>query len=329
MNNLDRRTFLKASGLAAGGLLLGTKPVLAQAGTVSDVTAAARAFVESLSAEGRSTSVLAFDSPRRYLWHWFPNFDRDGLQLNGMTAAQRTRALALLEASTSATGFQKAQQIMSLQSELGRSPLDYHVVVYGSPAPGATWGWRIEGHHLSLHFTVVKGATLVMAPLFLGASPTVIRDGSRAGLRTMRREEEAGRELVRSLDADRRRRVVHSAQTPGDTVTQNAVDARPLEAVGLRVSDFSAAQRGLILEIVNAYLGVSARSVSDVALARVNAELDQATFGWSGSLEVGQRHYYRLQGRSFLLEYDNSRDSGYHIHSQWRDFAGDWGRDLL
>ena len=327
---ISRRDFLKASAASASGLVL-TPNAFAQTSSVaSGMASAAARFLEALPAPVRSSALLPFATERRYNWHWFPSYDRDGPMLVDLGAQARDRAFELLEASTSAMGYKKARQIMSLQTELGRDPMNYHVAVYGQPSATGTWGWRLEGHHLSLHYTVVRGQEVVLAPFFLGASPTTVREGPRAGLRTMRREEEAGRELVRSLDAESRSRVVFATQTPGDTVTQNAVRARPLERVGLTLADLSAAQRGLVQEIVGEYLGVAPAGVATPALERVR-QSDPASvrFGWSGSLEPNQRHYYRLQGPGFLLEYDNSRDSGTHIHSQWRDFEGDWGRNLL
>ena len=327
---INRREFLKASAVGAGGLILAQNTFAQTSSVAGGMASAATRFLEALPANVRSSALLPFNTERRYNWHWFPSYDRDGPMLVDLGTQARERAFALLEASTSPMGYKKARQIMSLQTELGRDPLNYHIAVYGQPSASGTWGWRIEGHHLSLHYTVVKGQTVVLAPFFLGASPTTVREGTRTGLRTMQREEEAGRELVRSLDAGTRSKIVFNAQTPGDTITQNAVQAKPLENVGLTLADLSAAQRNLVQEIINEYLGVAPASAANPALERVRQSNPASVrFGWSGSLEPNQRHYYRLQGPSFLLEYDNSRDSGTHIHSQWRDFEGDWGRNLL
>jgi hypothetical protein len=59
------------------------------------------------------------------------------------------------------------------------------------------------------------------------------------------------------------------------------------------------------------------------------AGIDKIAFAWAGPVDKGQKHYYRIQGPTFLVELDNSQNDGNHIHSVWRDFNGDFGRDVL
>lgn len=33
--------------------------------------------------------------------------------------------------------------------------------------------------------------------------------------------------------------------------------------------------------------------------------------------------------KSFVIEYDNTQNKANHIHTVWREFGGDFGRDLL
>jgi hypothetical protein len=210
-------------------------------------------------------------------------------------------------------------------------PDRYYVSVFGTPGAHA-WGWRLEGHHLSRHFTVV-GNTVVAEPFFLGAWPTRAGTAFRSvarGHRTMPREEDAARELVLSLDRALRRRVVFSSESLTDHLTQNAVRASPLERVGVLTGDLPSGAQRRVDEIVRTYLANHPRALERKALARVErAGIDRTRFGWAGSLRPGEPHYYRLQGPTFVLEFDNSRNSGTHIHSVWRDFERDFGRHLL
>jgi hypothetical protein len=340
-----RLTRSAALRLAAGGaaaLALGARPALAAPTDGEAVEAAARAFVASLSPAQRARASFPFAGAERTRWHWTvpASVPRNGLPLRAMSPRQRRLALALLRSSSSQAGYRKALDIIALQGVLQRmstgfsDPFDpdlYYVSVFGTPGARA-WGWRLEGHHLSRHFTVV-GRTLVAEPFFLGAWPTRAGSAYRsvaAGYRTMPREEDAAREIVLSLDGRLRRRAVLSSESLTDHVTQNAVRVRPLDRVGVLAGDLPSAAQRRVVEIVQTYLANHPQPMARQTLARIErAGIGRTRFGWAGSTRPGQPHYYRLQGPTFLLEFDNSRNSGTHIHSVWRDFERDFGRHLL
>jgi hypothetical protein len=339
---LTRRAALELAAAGAAGLALGVRPVRAASPGPSAVEAAANAFLRSLSPASRARASFPFGSAERVRWHWTvpANVPRRGLPLRDMTATQRRLALALLRSSTSAAGYRKALDIIALQGVLRRmSPGSggtfdaelYYVSVFGAPGSRA-WGWRFEGHHLSRHFTVARGR-LVVEPFFLGAWPTRADSAYRSvrpGYRAMPREEDAAREIVRSLDGRLRAQAVFSAASLTDHVTQNAVRVRPLAPVGVLARDLPSAAQTRVREIVRTYLANHPPSLARDALARVErAGLARVRFGWAGSMQPGEPQYYRLQGPTFLLEFDNSRNDGTHIHSVWRDFERDFGRHLL
>jgi hypothetical protein len=340
---LTRSTALRLAAAGAAGLALGVRPSRAlPIGQAATVEAAARAFLASLSPAQRARASFPFAGAERTRWHWTvpASVPRNGLPLGQMSARQRKLALALLRSSSSPAGYRKALDIMSLQGVLQRmdtgleDPFDpdlYYVSVFGNPGARA-WGWRLEGHHLSRNFTVV-GATLVTEPFFLGAWPTRAGSAFRTivqGERAMRREEDAAREIVLSLGGRLRRQVVFSSESLTDHVTQNAARVKPLERVGVLTRDLPSAAQERVLEIVGTYLANQPPAMARSALARIRrAGLGRMRFGWAGSVRPGQPHYYRLQGPTVLLEFDNSRNSGTHIHSVWRDFERDFGRHLL
>jgi Protein of unknown function (DUF3500) len=339
---LTRPAILRLAAAGAAGLALGTRPAHAQATDVASVEAAARAFLAALSAADRIRATFPFGGAERTRWHWTvpTSVPRNGLPLGAPSAKQRRLGLALLRASSSAAGYRKALDIMALQGVLQRmstglgDPFDadrYYVSVFGAPGD-RVWGWRFEGHHLSRHFTIV-GNQLVAEPFFLGAWPTRADSAYRSvakGHRTMPREEDAAREIVLSLDRVLRRRVVFSTDSLTDHLTQNAVRVRPLENVGVLAGELPSAAQKRIDEIVRTYLANHPAALARDARARIErAGLARARFGWAGSTRRGVPHYYRLQGPTFLLEFDNSRNSGTHIHSVWRDFERDFGRHLL
>jgi hypothetical protein len=273
----------------------------------------------------RAKATYAFADPERTRWHWTTpgNFPRNGLPLRELTPEQRDKAMALLQSGVSANGFQKALDIMSLQNDLGNDPELYYVTVFGTPGE-STWGWRFEGHHLSRHFTIVNDQAALM-PFFLGSWPTV----SRNGLKAMEREEWAARELITALEGEQRETAIFQPRTLARHITQNQAQVAPLDPVGIPVIDLNPDRQILVSEIINTYLNTLPAEVAAVQLARIaEAGLENIRFGWAGSIEPRRPHYYRLQGPTFLLEHDNSRNGGTHIHSVWRDFSEDFGQQL-
>lgn len=299
----------------------------AEKALIAGIAQAATQFLESLDPAQREQAMYAFTNEERFRWHWTTprNVPRNGLPLTEMSETQKAAALALLQVSLSNMGFEKALNIMSLQRDLGNDPELYYVTVFGAPDSGQPWGWRWEGHHLSRQFTIV-GEQVVMTPFFLGSWPTT----TEAGLRAMEREEDAALELVNSLVSAGRESVIFQTNTLTKHVTQNAAQVAPLEPVGLLYAEMTEAQQQLVNEIIQTYVGTLPQPVAGPALARLNsAGLEQLRFGWAGSLEHRRPQYYRLQGQTFLLEFDNSRNGGTHIHSVWRDFERDFGYHLL
>jgi Protein of unknown function (DUF3500) len=292
----------------------------------ASITSAANQFLNALTDDQRAKATYAFTDAERLRWHWTnpSGFPRNGLPLKDMQPNQHENALALLRASISEAGFQKAMNLMSLMSEVGGDPQNYWTTVFGKPGD-PTWGWRFEGHHLSRHFTL-QGDKITVTPFFHGAWPTV----SSAGLRAMQREEWAARELVKSLDETKLAEVVFQKNALTRHVTWNDAYVKPLDPVGAPLSALNNDQQALAQEIIQTWLGSLAEPVAKAHLDRINAAgLDAIRFGWAGSMEERRPHYYRLQGPSFLLEYDNTRNGGIHIHSVWRVFDQDFGQGLV
>jgi hypothetical protein len=292
---------------------------------INDIASHATRYLDSLDASQQTKSTYAFTDPELTRWHWTTpsNYPRNGLPLREMGTPQRDAALALLQTSLSAYGLQKSLDIISLQNDLGNDPELYYVTVFGIPGV-EPWGWRWEGHHLSRRFNVINGK-LSVTPFFLGAWPTV----NNAGLKAMEREEWAARELVTSLDENQRAATIFQQDTLGRHVTQNEAYVTPLETVGISTFNLNSNQQALVMEVIHKYLDTLPDLVAAPHLDRLQtAGFENITFAWAGSLEAQRPHYYRLQGPTFLLEHDNSRNRGTHIHSVWRDFAEDFGQSF-
>ncbi len=211
-----------------------------------------------------------------------------------------------------------------------RDPTVYFFTIFGEPSATGNWGWRVEGHHISLHFAVSKGAVVASTPSFAGSNPAEVRDGAEKGKRVLGLLEDTGRALVMALDDKQRATAIVNQTAPTEMLTNNTLNISPLSPEGLRASAMTPAQRELLMKVIDAYAGLMAPDVAAQRLARIKAAgMDNIGFAWAGAVERGAQHYYRVQGPTFLIEFDNSQNNGNHVHSVWRDFNGDFGRDVL
>lgn len=326
----------RALGLCLAGLLT---PWVARAQSPSvEMAGAANAFLASLDEAARARTTFPMDQDERRNWHIIPR-ERRGLSWKDMTPAQRHLATALLASGLSQRGFVKAKTIMSLEQillelEQGRGPTRdpelYFWSVFGMPSPTGTWGWRVEGHHVSLNFTIVDGQHVSATPSMFGANPAEVRQGPRQGLRVMGAEEDLGRELFRSLDERQRSVALVAGQAPPEILSGFARKASPLQPDGLAASRLTSAQKKILRRLIEEYVRRVRAEVAEADLARIDkAGFEKVHFAWAGPDAPGQGHYYRVQGPTFLLEYDNTQNNANHIHAVWRDFDGDFGDDLL
>ena len=310
-------------------------------GDVAQMANRADQFLMSLSGEERALATFDFESDERERFHFVPpeTFERHGLPLEDMSAEQRNLAHNLLRTGLSQSGYMTATEIIELEEILealeggeafSRDPDLYFVSVFGTPSTDGTWAWRFEGHHLSLHFTIVDGGITVSAPTFLAASPADVTEGPRAGLRPLGALEDAGRALLASLDAAQREVAILDEVAPTNIVRGVELAPDPLTPVGVVGSDLTSAQRDLLMEVVEFYTSVMAEDIAALRRARIEDDgIENITFAWAGGTSYGDVSYFRVQGPSFLIEFDHTQRDPNHIHSGWRDFDGDFGRDVL
>jgi hypothetical protein len=240
-------------------------------------------------------------------------------------------------------GYTHATDIMALENVLKaiepprtgpnaivRDPELYFVSVYGDPGGKEPWGWKFEGHHLATNFTLVDGKPIVFAPNFLGSNPAVVKEGPQAGKRALREEEDSARALMAAFTDEQKKKVIFTTEAPREMLTAENREAKMLDSVGIAFAEMTPPQRRALEKVLDAYLG---RVAPELAKSRLEAlqksGMDKIMFGWAGTLEVGGPHYYRVQGPTFLIEYDNVQNNNNHVHAVWRDFAGDFGRDIL
>jgi Protein of unknown function (DUF3500) len=298
---------------------------------------AADAFLAALDTAQRAKVAYPFDSEERFNWHFIPRV-RKGLPLAEMTPAQRDSAFALLKTGLSASGFSRVEAIRSLETVLramenrnSRDPEQYFFTIFGRP-DDATWGWRYEGHHLAQNWTVVAGRAIATTPAFLGANPAVVMDGPMKGTRALAAEADLAWALLDGLQGPSRAAAIVAGAAPADIVTGNSRKAAILENVGLSAREMSAKEQGLLMSLIEAHASVQQPALAAARLSAIKAGgFEHVRFTWIGATKnaPGAAHYYRIQGPTFLIEYDNTQNNANHQHIVWRDFAGDFGEDLL
>lgn len=302
---------------------------------------AAAKWIASLKPEQRSKACFAFDDAERVNWAYVPQ-DRRGLPLADMDDAQRALATELLHSALSPQGFAKVEGVLKLEPVLRelesrpgapatmRDATRYYVSIFGDPAAKAPWGWRFEGHHLSLNFCSVDDEHASVTPNFFGANPARVRGGADDGLRVLGLEEDLGRALFVSFDAKQRAVALLTVETPQDILLGPGRDQGFEKSEGLEVAQMDAGQRAALEQLLAQFVGNLREATAAAEMKRIrDAGFERVRFAWIGSAEPGEPHYYRIQGAHFAIEYDNGRPEANHTHVVWRDLDRDFGRDLL
>jgi Protein of unknown function (DUF3500) len=307
----------------------------------AEMAAAAVALRASLTAEQEKRMTFAFDDKERDNWHFIPR-QRNGLPLKDMNEDQRKLALALLATGVSKSGYDKAAAIMTLEEDVAVmakdpvkfNPLGYHLFVFGNPGSEGVWAWRFEGHHVAFNMTIAGGTFISGAPAFLGAIPAIVKDGPRKGLRVLGEDEDMGRRLAQSLTDGQRTTAITGEKAPSEVFLDPAgiekQGLRPFAPAGIGYADLNEAQQAQLKALVIAYANRLRAELAAQDLAKIEAAgWDKVSFSWMGSLEPGQAHYYKVQGETFIIEYDTANQDANHVHSLWHDLASFLGQDLL
>jgi hypothetical protein len=339
---MKRSTIVRSCSVLGLALLAGLGADRAAERNAAAMAESADRFLSSLTAEQRAKAAFPFESEDRLRFHFIPpeTFRREGVTIKEMNAEQRRRAHELLASGLSARGHMTAMQIMEAEGilatlegpdrQFARDGEAYYVTVFGTPSRDGTWAWRWEGHHLSLHFTVVNGELSVSTPTFLSASPAEVPSGPKKGMRPLARQEDAGRALLSSLDLQQRDVAIINDVAPTNILAAMEPEVGPLASEGIRASALNEVQRALLLDIVEAYTSVMAPEIAALRWEEIRRTgVDDITFAWAGGTLRGEVAYFRVQGPTFLIEFDNTQRDPNHVHSGWRDFDGDFGRDLL
>jgi len=315
-----------------------TTPVKSQ-----KIADAAAAFLSLLDSGQQAIAFYPFDTDERYGFHYFPISDPKGIAMDKLNPRQTKAAWELIKTCLSEKTVEKAGEIIQLEvilkelehrqpSDHFRDPGKYHLTIFGIPRDNTIWGWRLEGHHVSFNFSADNGKLVAGTPGFLGANPAVVQQGAEKGKEVLKEEREAGFALLHSLTKEELAKAIVDKAAPGDIITYIHRQAAIAHPEGLLYSDMSGAQQEQLLQLIRLYVHRFTKLFADEMLKEIQqAGLDNLRFAWAGYTEsgIGKPHYYRIQGPTIIIEYDNTQNNANHVHTVVRDLRHDFGGDLL
>ena len=336
------RGFLAAVVVVAGlGALLLAQGTADERPSGAAMTKAAQAFLAALPDDQRAKASFAYDDTERLNWHFIPR-PRKGLPLKDLGGKSQSAAHRLIASGLSAAGYEHALNVMSLEEilyllETGdraarrdrRDPQKYYLSIFGQPTTDGAWGWRLEGHHISLNYSISDGKVVATTPEFFGANPGKVEAGPGRTLRVLAAEEDLARQILKLSSPEQRKKMLIDAKAPSDIRGGGAPQPDVTPPVGVSLSAMSADQQKLLGELLAEYLRNMPSDVERERTARINAAgRDKIFFAWWGDSAVDKPHAYRVQGPTFLIEYNNTQNEANHIHAVWRDLAGDFNVPL-
>lgn len=311
------------------------------AGVSAAMVDSARRWLASLDAPQRSKATYHYLDGERIFWY-YPPLNRHGLPLRDMDDRQRALALELLATGLTEDANRQARLIIEHEDVLGpleaewgqvtwpRDPQLYYWTVFGEPGRAEPWGWRAEGHHLSVHYSIWGDQVIAVTPFFFGANPAEVRKGPKEGLRILARREDLAIELINSLDAGQRRKAVIHDKAPWDILGYNASKQPVHNDEGLAGREMNGAQQEILLTLIAEYVNGVPAPVAEQRLAVIrDTGLDDYRLIWAGGTDRARDHYYRIHGGQFVVEFDNIQNGANHIHSVWRDVENDFAQDVL
>jgi len=208
---------------------------------------------------------------------------------------------------------------------------NYYVSVWGNPYNQEPWGFKLEGHHISLNCSVI-GEHFSVTPFFLGTDPAEVHTTKYAGIRVLSKEEDYGFRLINSLSEQQQAIATLSKEVPGDIITNPQSEQRITTYEGIKASELKPEQQRFLKYIIEEYINNLEHEKAHEYLHKFyETSLDSIYFAWIGSYVSQKPHYYVINTPYFLIEYDNMgfQRNGNHIHSIWREKGNDFGEDIL
>ena len=307
----------------------------------AEIAEACNNLLSSLNADQKAKATFDFRDGERIFWY-YPPMNRHGLTLRDMQANQRELAYKILDSSLAPDIAVKAKQIIEHELVLGpleveegavsfvRDPELYYWSIFGQPGGDGPWGWRVEGHHVSLHINAWDDKVISVTPFFLGANPAEVRKGPKQGLRILDRREDLAFELINSFSTEQKAKAIIHDKAPWDILTYNSSKAAVHNNEGVSGAEMTGTQKETLMSLIAEYVNQTRSELAEGKMADLREQgLDDFRVVWAGGLDRSSDHYYRIHGGNFLAEFDNVQNAANHVHSVWRDVANDFGEDHM
>lgn len=296
-------------------------------------------IIYNMHPEEKKLSLFSFEDKSRTFWHYIP-IDRVGLSIEKATRKTVNRIFELLALLLSDTGYLLVEKIMnhemilkSIEEKDGisrwpRSNQRYWFSIYGSPEDNRV-AWKFEGHHISINCLLIDHQ-IIITPLFWGANPANVKEGTNNGLRILSPIEDLARQLILSFNKQQLLKVLIEDNAPRDLLTTNQREIFLKKPSGIALNDMLLEQQKLFLKLINWYFNTTTKTLASSLLTNMkNSNSGSIYFAWAGGTSFGMPHYYCIQGSNMFIEYDCVQDNANHIHSVVRDSKKDFGDDIL
>ena len=309
----------------------------ARADVVEKLVGAAEGLSAALSEEQRDRAFLPWTHDERGMWSYFPG-EHVGLDLRSCAPEAQANMLAVVRAGLSAAGFAKAEVVRQLDEVLkadGGNNYDagaYYLAIWGEPSLEGRWGLRWQGHHLSLNWVIKDGKIMASTPQFIGSNPATVASGPLEGVRNQAAEEDQARALVEGMNETQRAAAVAGEEPPREVLTGSKPQVREdrIEEAGIPYGELSEAQQEQFRALLSLFIDIQCEEVREARGAALEpGALADTRFAWFGGLGPDDPHYYRIMGPGYLVEYANTQGGANHVHTVWRDYGNDFGRDIL
>lgn len=323
----------------------------------NEIKQAAISFIQTLTPLQKRTALLSFGDTARIKWNNLPvgMRARAGISIGDMTEDQRKLLHRILSVSLSSQGYLKATGVMHLDNllnmnvdssyarnmindnlrkmltDLKWSHRNYYLAFFGTPSD-KNWGYKLEGHHLSVNFTFT-GDQLSVTPWFIGSDPAEIQITQYAGWRVLGEEEDLGIKLIQMLSPDQQKKATMSSGVPGDIITGAETGKRLIDFWGISGRELNKEQKKVLQYIIREYVfNMEFEKAMEEYDKIIKAGIENVYFGWIGPYAENKPHYFVLNGPTFLIEFDNAggpNGNGNHIHTIWREKGNEFGEDIL
>jgi hypothetical protein len=304
---------------------------------------AASALLAVLTDEQKMLALHDIKAPLRKDWHFVPR-DRKGLHFGDMTNEQKKLVHKLMQTALSDSGYLKATDIIWLETVLYemsnqapfRSPNNYVIQIFGDPTDEkAAWGWRLEGHHLSLNLTYTPEG-IGVTPLFFGTNPAVVQQGPLAGKRVLADAHNLAVELAKSMNDEQREKMMLDKK-PREVITGPGREETQIKPSGIAMPELRSDQKVLLIFLIKSHIRNFDHDHTEAILDNITlratrgASWDQTMvdtrFSWAGPIDADEPFYYRIYNNRFVIEY--SCQGKNHVHAVMHDLTDPLQEDLL